>query len=124
MSPPGNDMSGIYFWSENMGTLKKIADGPTQGGGLLVVEDTLYVTDTAGNSIIVMNLTFNEGDSTTTAALVGTLTSDSLDAPIFSALYEESLYSVNSIFANPEDAPETFLLQSVQVTDISRKCVR
>lgn len=122
MSPPGNEMSGIYFWSEKMDTIKMIADGPTQGGGLLVADDTLYVTDTAGNIVTVMKLTFDESDSSVTATLAGTLESANFDAPIFSALYEDSLYSVNSIFANPEVAPETFLMHSVNVTEITRKC--
>jgi hypothetical protein len=121
-SPPGGNESspGLYYYALDANdTVARIVDGPVNGGGLLVVNDTLYVTDTGANVVEVYELTYDECTATVNATYSGFLTSPLFDAPTFSAVYEQSLYTVNSIFNDPETSPETFLLHAVDVTNVT-----
>jgi hypothetical protein len=121
-SPPGGNESlpGLYYYALDANdTVARIADGPVNGGGLLVFNDTLYVTDTGANVVVVYELAYDECTATVNATLSGVLTSPLFDAPLFSAVYEQSLYTVNSIFNDPETSPETFLLHAVDVTNVT-----
>lgn len=123
-SPPGgnNESSapGLYYYALDANdTVTRIADGPVNGGGLLVVNDTLYVTDTGADVVVVYELTYDECTATVNATQLGVLTSPVFDAPTFSTVYEQSLYTVNSIFNDPETPPETFLLHAVDVTNVT-----
>jgi hypothetical protein len=118
-SPPGNDESGLYYFAIAADTVARIADGPAEGGGLLVVGDTLYVTDTAANTVLVLALAYDTCESTVNATHVGVLESPLYDAPLFSAAYDQTLYSVNSIFSDAVSPPETFLLHSVDMMNVT-----
>jgi hypothetical protein len=118
-SPPGNDESGLYYFAIATDTVARIADGPAGGGGLLVVGDTLYVTDTAANTVVVLELAHDSCEPTINATRVGFLDSPLYDAPLFSAAFEQALYSVNSIFSDAESPPETFLLHSVDTMNVT-----
>jgi hypothetical protein len=96
VSPPRDDdaVLGLYYYAEAADTIVWIADGPEQGGSVLVVDNTLYLTDTMANAIVVMDLVYDERTSSVNATRVGYLISPLLDAPLFSAIYENSLYSI------------------------------